>query len=242
MNDLKRQNKTILEKLNMVLSKSTIATPKKLDVPAHIKSAVHDGYKCGMEERNLKWIQKDNDGKCLKYNSTPNKETTDQVVAFTKGMYPATENGVINVAVERYFESVRQRELKAAAGKAEAHRQKMMLYGRRKRKMTWRKTALKAKRSYDEDKKKKVQAAMVIDLMSSEEENDSEDDSFVIKKLPWRSEELNRIVQELDDKWVSLQTPKSRKQMAKRRRMDSVVSSRAPPSRLSKQIEWTVNQ
>lgn len=128
MKELERQNKMIIEKLNMVLtnSSSAIAKPKKLDVPAHIKvrqqcflysvnyaltfdftftasymplwpdqysnqsiiayfpnqrpkcnvtihftilyiqSAVHDGYKCGMEEKNLKWIQKDIDGKCLK--------------------------------------------------------------------------------------------------------------------------------------------------------------------------------
>lgn len=48
-------------------------------------------------------------------------------------------------------------------------------------KLTWRKNALKAKRSYDEAKKKKVQEALIIDLMSSEEENDSDDDSFIIK-------------------------------------------------------------
>jgi hypothetical protein len=56
---------------------------------------------------------------------------------------------------------------------------------------------------------------MDITLMSSEEKESSDDEPFKIKPLPWRLEEFNCLLEDLDSKYLNLQTNRSKRQMIK---------------------------
>lgn len=242
---LAKQNELILLKLDEVLAEKSkectarISKSKQVNVPAEIKSAVHDGYKCGSEAKNLNGTIKDRSGNSLKHNSNENSQMTEHILSFVKGMYPSAQNGVIMVSIERYFESLKQKEHKNLTGKTEHHKEKMMRYSRKKRKMTSRIAALNEKRSFSEEKKKKVREALRVDMMSSEEENISGDEAcFLVKDIPWRSEEFSSIVKELDQKTTKMQTPKSRRLYVKRIK-GTLVTTRPKPN-LAANVQWAV--
>ncbi|XP_069109275.1 uncharacterized protein [Argopecten irradians] len=199
MDMLANQNELILLKLDEVLAE------KSKECTARINKSKKSMYQQKLSEaKNLHWTIKDRSGNSLKHNSNENSQMTEHILSFVKGMYPSAQNGVIMVSIERYFESLKQKEHKNLTEKTEHHKEKMMRYSRKKRKMTSRIAALNEKRSYSEEKKKKVREALRVDMMSSEEENISGDEAcFLVKDIPWRSEEFSSIMKELDQKTIN---------------------------------------
>ena len=83
----------------------------------------------------------------------------------------------------------------------------------------------------DEKQRERWQCAMRIDMMSSEESGqEGDNDVIVIKTLPWRSEQVNKLMNQLDKKVDVGRTPQARRQM-----MPRVVSSE--PSLRSKPLD-----
>jgi hypothetical protein len=100
---------------------------------------------------------------------------------------------------------------------------------------------IKKKTGWDEAKKQKVQSAMDIILMSSEEEGSSEDESFFkVKPLPWRSDELNCLIEDLDSKYFRSQSSRSKRQMIKRVKGD--IPSTRPKPTVKPGQEWVLAQ
>uniref|UniRef100_A0A8W8JKA6 Uncharacterized protein n=1 Tax=Magallana gigas TaxID=29159 RepID=A0A8W8JKA6_MAGGI len=188
----------------------------KPTIPPRIRTAVHDAYKHAIEDGSEEWVTKMADKK-MKVSSDENKETTEAVRRFVKGLYPEVQDGVIQAAVGRYFDSISQKNHKESTGKVDKHKMKMLHYSRRKRKLQWRTSMISKKTGWDEEKKRRVRDAMDITYMSSEEEVNSDEDSFfTVKPLPWRSEEFSGIIAELDSKFEKTQSSRSRRQKIKR--------------------------
>nr|XP_034327031.1 uncharacterized protein LOC109619758 [Crassostrea gigas] len=188
----------------------------KPTIPPRIRTAVHDAYKHAIEDGSEEWVTKMADKK-MKVSSDENKETTEAVRRFVKGLYPEVQDGVIQAAVGRYFDSISQKNHKESTGKVDRHKMKMLHYSRRKRKLQWRTSMISKKTGWDEEKKRRVRDAMDITYMSSEEEVNSDEDSFfTVKPLPWRSEEFSGIIAELDSKFEKTQSSRSRRQKIKR--------------------------
>ena len=78
-----------------------------------------------------------------------------------------------------------------------------------------RTNALKAKQSWDEEKKKKIVHVLKMDYMSSEEERESDGEPyFAVKRVPWRSDELEEVMKELDKKSQTLKSTKGKSKSA----------------------------
>ncbi|XP_061170652.1 uncharacterized protein LOC133180077 [Saccostrea echinata] len=209
-----------------------------LYVPPKIRTAVHDAYKQLVEEDGYAaWQTKLGDVK-LKVSSEVNKATTQAVKQFVKGLYHDVQEGILQAAVARYFESMAQKEHKEKTGKVEDHKNKMLHYSRRKRKLQWRKTMVEKKTGWDEAKKLKVSDALELSYMSSEEEHNSDDECFLrTKPLTWRLEEYLKILNELDIKYERTMSKRSRRQMMKSVKGD-VPSVRQKPTHVKKEHEW----
>jgi hypothetical protein len=82
---------------------------------------------------------------------------------------------------------------------------------------------------------------MGISLMSSEEEVFSDDDQhtsyFKSKPLPWRSDEFNEVLKQLDHKFERSRSSRSKRQMIKRVQGD-IPSTRPKPTHFKKEQEW----
>ncbi|KAK3104394.1 hypothetical protein FSP39_011498 [Pinctada imbricata] len=124
----------------------------------------------------------------------------------------------------------------------EAHKKKMLRYGRKQRKLEWRKKAVSQKKGWDETKKRKVLKSLDLAYMSSEEEINSDNETvFRIVPLPWRSEEFDGICQELDAKHDRLKSARSKRQMVKRVR-GSIPSTRPKPSDVDDENSWVLKE
>ncbi|XP_062581384.1 uncharacterized protein LOC134243171 [Saccostrea cucullata] len=212
------------------------------DVPPKIRTAVHDAYRQLVEEDGYAaWQTKMGDLK-LKVSSEVNKATTQAVKQFVKGLYHDVQEGILQAAVARYFESMAQKIHKEKTGKVEQHKNKMLHYSRRKRKLQWRRSMVEKKSGWDEAKKQRVSSALELSYMSSEEEHNSDEDSFLrTKPLPWRSDEFIKILDELDSKYERTMSKRSRRQMMKRVK-GSVPSVRQKPTPVQKEHEWVFAQ
>lgn len=100
--------------------------------------------------------------------------------------------------------------------------------------------ALEAKRSYNEEKKKKIKAALTMEFMSSEEEEESDGETwFTIKNYPWRSDELNKILKDLDKKSENIGSKRGRRQAVKRRHVRE-NSGRCMPAGVADSLMWAI--
>ena len=69
----------------------------------------------------------------------------------------------------------------------------------------------------DEQQRDHWQPAMQIDMMSSEESGmEGDEEVMLIRPLPWRSEQVNRLMKQLDQKVESSRTPQARRQVINR--------------------------
>ena len=81
----------------------------------------------------------------------------------------------------------------------------------------------------DEQQRDRWQPAMQIDMMSSEESGmEGDEEVMLIRPLPWRSEQVNRLMKQLDKKVESSRTPQARRQVINRV-TSSEASSRPMP-------------
>ena len=72
-------------------------------------------------------------------------------------------------------------------------------------------------------------SAMQIDLMSSEDsEIEAEEPIITVKKLPWRSNQIDELMKRLDEKIKSTRSPQAIRQAKKR--LDGNPSTRPRPS------------
>ncbi|XP_055999060.1 uncharacterized protein LOC125674788 [Ostrea edulis] len=187
MDKLQDDLKSMREELAVNKTGTRREEQQKLYVPPKIRTAVHDAYKQLVDEDGaVRWQTKLEDNK-LKASSEVNKATTQSIKQFVKGLYPEVQEGLLQTAIARYFESMAQREHKEKTGKVEQHKTKMLHYSRRKRKLQWRKSMVGKKTGWDEAKKRRVGDALVLSYMSSEDEHNTDDESFLkTKPLRWR--------------------------------------------------------
>ncbi|KAJ8308678.1 hypothetical protein KUTeg_013552 [Tegillarca granosa] len=193
------------------------------------RGAIRDAHTSG-KDSGLKWTVLKDDIR-MRPQSEENRQMTDYISTFVKGIYPETSDAVIEssilqqlttnkfptnfscapiskqyvllfvVATERYFQSIKEKEQRQKKGKTEQFNKKMMYYQRRKRKLTNRIDAVKKKTSWSQELKDKITSGLTMDFISSESEHESDGESvYVIKPIPWRSEELNGYIKELDKK------------------------------------------
>ncbi|XP_056003490.1 uncharacterized protein LOC125662973 [Ostrea edulis] len=204
------------------------------------ETAVHDAYKHALEDGSSEWQTKVAD-KRTKPSSDINKNTTEAVKVFVKGIYPDVQEGIIQIAIDTYFDSMAQKHHKERMGKVDQHKNKMVHYSRRKRKLQWRTSMISKKAGWEEAKKAKIYAVMDMTLMSSEEEVFSDDDQeklfFKIKPLPWRSDEMNEVIKQLNQKYERYPSSRSKRQMVKRVQGD-IRSTRAKPTHFKEEQEW----
>ena len=81
---------------------------------------------------------------------------------------------------------------------------------------------------------------MIIDLMSSEEEAEVDgEEVFVIRPLPWQSEEVGKIKEALDQKWESMRSSRSRRLTLPR--VEGEISNRPKPSSFPSELAWTLS-
>lgn len=114
------------------------------------------------------------------------------------------------------------------------------MYQRKKRKLEARRSALKQKSTWDEEKKKKVEEVLHIDFMSSEYENTSDDDTiYEIANLSWRSDECLKPFKELDTKAATLKSKRSKRQSMRRIRSNR-ESRREKPEEVTAEQKWAV--
>lgn len=234
--------KTLKEEIGTGMKgKGKKSEQENFHVPPKIRTAVHDAYKQLVEEDDYAaWQTKLGDNK-LKVSSEVNKATTQAVKQFVKGLYHDVQDGILQTAVARYFESVAQKEHKEKTGKIEQHKAKMLHYSRRKRKLQWRMAMVEKKTGWDEAKKRRISNALELCYMSSEEENNSDDETFLkTKPLSWRSEEYTKILEELDTKYERSMSNRSKRQMLKRVKGD--MPSVRPKPIVKKEHEWVFAQ
>ncbi|XP_053405760.1 uncharacterized protein LOC123551123 [Mercenaria mercenaria] len=88
--------------------------------------------------------------------------------------------------IKRYFIFLRDKNRRVSTEKDVRHKQAIVLYGRRKRKLENRRNAVSLKTSWDTEKKRRKQVMLCMEIMSSEEEVECDGESqLVVKKLPW---------------------------------------------------------
>ena len=107
-------------------------------------------------------------------------------------------------------------------------------------KLQKRLAAVNKKSSWDETKKQKISRSLKIGYMSSEcEISSGDEDVYVVKPLPWRTEEFNKIILELDAKAKSCQTKKGSRQEVKRVTSNQ-HSNRPVPEHIPDCDNWVV--
>ncbi|VDI62480.1 Hypothetical predicted protein [Mytilus galloprovincialis] len=202
----------------------------EIHVPAYIKQSVRDGYKHNQTSNGLKWTTKN----CSRCNSEENKAMTEAILIYVKGQHQTVEEGVIRCGIETYFNSVKQKEIMELTGKKEEHNRKMVLYGRKHRKLINRRRTLK-ERKIDPKEEERFMKALEIETMSSED-SDSEDDSiFVTRPLSWVSTEFKQLIQRLDRKYD--RTLNAQGKRLKSKRTVGEPSDRPCPKK-PKGLEW----
>ncbi|KAJ8310313.1 hypothetical protein KUTeg_012178 [Tegillarca granosa] len=103
-------------------------------------------------------------------------------------------------------------------------------------KLTNRIDAVKKKTSWSQELKDKITSGLTMDFISSECEHESDGESvYVIKPIPWRSEELNGYIKELDKKIQQTKSKSAKRQSAKRIIID-ITFQRGRPN-----VEVTLN-
>ncbi|XP_052069249.1 uncharacterized protein LOC127708419 [Mytilus californianus] len=186
-----------------------------IHVPAHIKQAVRDAYRHSTAENNLVWTCKTAAGSILKYSSGENKELSEAICVYVKGQYPTTEEGVIKTGIETYFNTIKQRRQMEEDGKKASHNRKMVLYGRKNRKLQNRVKALQAKKLpvSEEDK---LMKAMKIDFMSSEDSDSEDETRLITRPLTWLSKDFKSYMDKLDSKYQRQLNAQGKKLRSKR--------------------------
>ncbi|XP_063446532.1 uncharacterized protein [Mytilus edulis] len=206
----------------------------EIHVPAYIKQSVRDGFKHNKRANGLKWTTKTAAGTVLKCNSEENKAMTEAILIYVKGQHQTVEEGVIRCGIETYFNSVKQKEIMELTGKKEEHNRKMVLYGRKHRKLINRRRTLK-ERKIDPKEEERFMKALEIETMSSED-SDSEDDSiFVTRPLSWVSTEFKQLIQRLDRKYDRMLNAQGKR--LKSKRTVGEPSDRPCPKK-PKGLEW----
>ncbi|CAC5358697.1 unnamed protein product [Mytilus coruscus] len=215
-----------------------------IHVPAHIKQAVRDAYRHSTTENNLVWTCKTAAGSILKYSSGENKELSEAICVYVKGQYPTTEEGVIKTGIETYFNTIKQRRQMEEDGKKASHNRKMVLYGRKNRKLQNRVKALQAKKlpSSEEDK---LMKAMKIDFMSSEDSDSEDETRLITRPLTWLSKDFKSYMDKLDSKYQRQLNAQGKKLRSKRvvgRPSERPCPKKSPDLAWYTQIPDTVDQ
>ncbi|XP_063431321.1 uncharacterized protein LOC134713993 [Mytilus trossulus] len=216
--------------LIQMLHSKTDASKKgsqKINVPAQIAQSIRCGFQQGMAEKEFIWKTKNEAGNILKYNSAENKEMSDFIIEFVKGQYPDEVEGVVREGIKTNFESFKAKKRREETGKQEEHNKKMAVYSRLKRKLNNRKKALKEKSSMPKEQKETVIQSMEIQYMSSEQTDSEDEGSFIVRPLPWRSDDFDKLVKKLDQKHENKLSKRSRRQNNVRK--VGAVSSRKKP-------------
>ena len=69
----------------------------------------------------------------------------------------------------------------------------------------------------DEKQRERWLCVMRIDMMSSEESGQEEDEEVIlVKTFPWRSDQVNKLLKQLDQKISAERTPQARHQVIRR--------------------------
>ncbi|CAC5361766.1 unnamed protein product [Mytilus coruscus] len=115
----------ILERLAETNTSKTVKASAAPEVPAQVQQAVRDGFG-DAENSGLAWKAKTDTGASLKPFSEENKPMSDSIKVFVKGIYPTTQNGIINAGIETYFRSFKNKARMVAAGQMDDHKKKML--------------------------------------------------------------------------------------------------------------------
>ncbi|XP_071145711.1 uncharacterized protein [Mytilus edulis] len=152
---------------------------------------------------------------------------SDFIIEFVKGQYPDEVEGVVREGIKTNFESFKAKKRREETGKQEEHNKKMAVYSRLKRKLNNRKKALKEKSSMPKEQKETVMSSMEIQYMSSEQTDSEDKGSFIVRPLPWRSDDFDKLIKKLDQKHENKLSKRSRRQNNIRK--VGAVSSRKKP-------------
>ncbi|XP_061190000.1 uncharacterized protein LOC133197827 [Saccostrea echinata] len=210
--------------------KQEISEP--VQVPARIRSAVKDSYLNG-QQTNLKW-------NCNKrFMDEENSEMTDFIRKSVQGITPDESIDVINAAIKRYFTSQKEADNRQKKNKTDLHKKRQATYERKKEKLKRRLVALEKKTGWSQEKKVKVKSFLQLPnaykYMSSDEEGD---DGFVSHSYSWESEELQKIKDSLDKKYLDTCPPRSKRLLSKRSR--GSIRQQDPP-KLASGHDWVLN-
>ncbi|XP_063397998.1 uncharacterized protein LOC134682966 [Mytilus trossulus] len=188
---------------------------RAVHVPAHIKQAVRDAYRHSTTENNLIWTCKTAAGSILKYSAEVNKEMSEAICLYVKGQFSTTEEGVIKTGIETYFNTIKQRRQMEEDGKKASHNRKMVLYGRKNRKLQNRVKALQAKK-LPVPEEEKLMKAIKIDFMSSEDSDSEDETRLITRPLPWLSKDFKSYMDKLDSKYQRQLNAQGKKLRSKR--------------------------
>ncbi|XP_063424134.1 uncharacterized protein LOC134707904 [Mytilus trossulus] len=188
---------------------------RAVHVPAHIKQAVRDAYRHSTTEKNLIWTCKTAAGSILKYSAEVNKEMSEAICLYVKGQFSTTEEGVIKTGIETYFNTIKQRRQMEEDGKKASHNRKMVLYGRKNRKLQNRVKALQAKK-LPVPEEEKLMKAIKIDFMSSEDSDSEDETRLITRPLPWLSKDFKSYMDKLDSKYQRQLNAQGKKLRSKR--------------------------
>ncbi|CAC5394806.1 unnamed protein product [Mytilus coruscus] len=172
------------------------------------KQSRRDGYQQGITEKGFIWRIKNETGSILKYKSAENKEKSGFIIEFVKGQYPDEVEGVVREGIKTNFESFKTKKRREETGKQEEHNKKMAVYNRMRR-------------------KEKGSKSLVMQYMSYEQTDSEDEGSFIVRPLPWRSDDVDKLVKKLGQKHDGQLTKRSRRQHHKRK--VGAVSSRIKP-------------
>ncbi|XP_062616613.1 uncharacterized protein LOC134278320 [Saccostrea cucullata] len=214
------------------IEKKKQETNEPVHVPARIRSAVKDSYLNG-QQTNLKW-------NCNKrFMDEENSEMTDFIRKSVQGIAPDESVDVINAAIKRYFTSQKEADNRQKKNKTDLHKKRQATYERKKEKLKRRVLAIEKKTGWSQEKKVKVKSFLQLPnaykFMSSDEEGD---DGFVSHSYSWESEELKKIKESLDKKYLDTCPPRSKRLLSKRSR--GSIRQQDPP-KLASDHDWVLN-
>ncbi|XP_071153244.1 uncharacterized protein [Mytilus edulis] len=229
----------ILERLAETNTSKTVKASAAPEVPAQVQQAVRDAFG-DAENSGLAWKAKTDTGATLKPFSEENKPMSDSIKVFVQGIYPTTENGIINAGIETYFRSFKNKARMVAAGQMDDHKKKMLKYSRKQRKMNYRLKAIKLKTSWTKEEAKAIEEALLIQYMSSEEDDTDDEASFIVRPLTWRSDEYTNCLRALDAKHKTTLSQQGKRVF--NRRKTGAPSIRPRPENVSNSNDWVIKK
>ncbi|KAK3107160.1 hypothetical protein FSP39_008342, partial [Pinctada imbricata] len=137
-------------------------------------------------------------------------------------------NNFFSAAMKRYFTSKKEAANRVAKNRQESHKKRQATYERKKEKARRRLQAVEKKTKWSEEKRGKVKKFLknknIVKYTSSDEEAD---DGFLSHPFSWESDELKKIKEALDKKYLQI-CPARSKRMLLRRTKGSVRDREAP--------------